>query len=384
MTAIVTDAHYRMSVSLIRDLNDRGVRVVACEKASVENPVGFVSNGASRCVRLPDEGYEDALLALCREIAAQEGEKPALLPVGAKTLALLSESRAQFSSVAGLCIASPAQLSLLNDKGAVAELARRLFVPVPESFARKTDEDLDAFFSRVPLPCAVKPHCGERFGLTASQRYRICRTKEALKDAFSHFQAITREAPIVQEYLPGEAFGCSVLAKDGAVFRSICHHRLREYPVSGGPSSCCESVNRDDLRSYAEAIVRETEFTGLAMFEFKCGADGAPRLLEINPRVWGTFPLTRVSGSDFAYSWFCLAAKLPLPDEQPALSARMVYYPADFAAALGYLKSGKPGQFFAVLRDLVSPAVKNGLADKNDPAPARAYFRNLFHRGGRK
>ena len=91
-----------------------------------------------------------------------------------------------------------------------------------------------------------------------------------------------------------------------------------------------------------------------------------------------------MSGSDFAYSWFCLAAKLPLPDEQPALSARMVYYPADFAAALGYLKSGKPGQFFAVLRDLVSPAVRNGLADKNDPAPARPYFRNLLHRGGRK
>ena len=32
MTAIVTDAHYRMSVSLIRDLFDRGVRVAACEK----------------------------------------------------------------------------------------------------------------------------------------------------------------------------------------------------------------------------------------------------------------------------------------------------------------------------------------------------------------
>ena len=30
MTAIVTDAHYRMSVSLIRDLFDRGVRVAAC------------------------------------------------------------------------------------------------------------------------------------------------------------------------------------------------------------------------------------------------------------------------------------------------------------------------------------------------------------------
>ena len=134
----------------------------------------------------------------------------------------------------------------------------------------------------------------------------------------------------------------------------------------------------------AEKIVQETGFSGLAMFEFKCGAGGAPRLLEINPRVWGTFPLTRASGSDFAYSWFCLAANLPLPEEQPAAPVRMVYYPADFAAALGYLRSGKPGQFFAVLRDFINPAVKNGLADKKDPAPARAYFRNLFCRGGHK
>ena len=89
MTAIVTDAHYRMSVSLIRDLFDRGVRVAACEKASIEAPVGFASRGAAQCVRLPDEEYEAALLALCREVLEIEGEKPVLLPVGAKTLAMV-------------------------------------------------------------------------------------------------------------------------------------------------------------------------------------------------------------------------------------------------------------------------------------------------------
>ena len=38
MTAIVTDAHYRMSVSLIRDLFDRGVRVAACGKRRSKPP----------------------------------------------------------------------------------------------------------------------------------------------------------------------------------------------------------------------------------------------------------------------------------------------------------------------------------------------------------
>ena len=100
MTAIVTDAHYRMSVSLIRDLFDRGVRVAACEKASIEAPVGFASRGAAQCTRLPDEEYEAALLALCREVLEIEGEKPVLLPVGAKTLAMVSRSRDAFSAVA--------------------------------------------------------------------------------------------------------------------------------------------------------------------------------------------------------------------------------------------------------------------------------------------
>ena len=384
MTAIVTDVHYRMSVSLIRDLSERGVRVVACEKASFASPVGFASKHASRCVRLPDERYEAALLALCREIFTQEHEKPALLPVGAKTLGLLSERYETFSSVCGLCIAAPEQLSLFNDKAAVAACAKTLHIPVPESYEKAPGEAPDAFFARVTLPCVVKPPCGERFGLTAAARYRICRTEEALRAAVSHFSKLTNEAPIVQQYLPGEAFGCSVLAKDGVVYRSICHHRLREYPVSGGPSSCCESVARDDLLSYAEALVKNAHFTGPAMFEFKCAEDGLPRLLEINPRIWGTFPLTRAAGTDFSYAWFCLSAGLPLADQAPAKHVRMAYYPADLAAGLAYLKAGKPGQFFSAFRDLLDPSVKNGLAEAKDPAPARAYFRNLFHRGGHK
>ena len=384
MTAIVTDAHYRMSVSLIRDLFDRGVRVAACEKASIEAPVGFASRGAAQCVRLPDEEYEAALLALCREVLEIEGEKPVLLPVGAKTLAMVSRSRDAFSAVAGLCAATPSQLALFNDKAAVSALAKTLGVPVPESFERQPEEPDEAFFSRVPLPCAVKPHCGESFGLTASQRYRICRTKDELRAAFHHFKALTNEDPIVQEYLPGAAYGCSVLAKDGAVYRSLCHRRVREYPVSGGPSSCCESVSRSDLLAFSEALVRKTGFTGPAMFEFKCAADGSPRLLEVNPRVWGTFPLTRAAKTDFAYSWFCLAAGLSLPEEVPAQHVKMAYYPADFAAGLGYLKAGQPGRFFAAAADFLSPCVKNGIADPKDPAPARVYFRNLFHRGGHK
>jgi predicted ATP-grasp superfamily ATP-dependent carboligase len=377
MTVLVTDAHYRMSVALIRDLAEGGARVLACERSRFPDPPGFFSRGAARCETLPEDGWEAALLALCLRVAKEDGEKPVLLPVGAATLALLARERARFSAAARFAVPTPEQLDLFNDKAAAARLAESLGVPVPRGYEAAPDETDAAFFARVPLPCVVKPLCGERFGLHAEQRYAIARTKEELEAAWRRFYALAHEAPVVQEYLPGGGFGCSVLAENGRVVCSICHRRVREYPVSGGPSSCCESAECPELGDYAARMVEKTGYTGLAMFEFKQDAAGQKRFLEINPRVWGTYPLTRASGSNFAALWLAVSAGEPLPACRAPRPVRMVYYPSDLAAALGYLKRGNARAFFGALGDLFRPSVRNGLRERGDPGPWRAYLRNL-------
>lgn len=378
MTAVVTDAHYRMSVALIRDLADAGVRVVACEKEGFEQPVGFCSRVVARCAQLPEQGYLDALYALCREEMEKNGEKPALLPVGAQTLALVSNAQTRFSSVCGLCIPTPGQLSLFNDKSAVAALAARLGVAVPRGYEKAAEENEAAFFARVALPCVVKPTCGEKFGLHASSRYRIARTREQLQAAYAHFSALTHEAPVVQEYLTGAGLGCSVLCRAGEIVCAIAHRRVREYPVSGGPSSCCEVISPERLLPLVAPLVRETGFTGLAMFEFKEDAMQTPRLLEVNPRVWGTYPLTRASGSNFALCWLALSLGTEVPAYRAPRPVKMAFYPSDFAAMLGYLKRGDARKCFAGLADWLSPNVKNGLAERSDPGPGRAYLHQLL------
>ena len=87
MTAIVTDVHYRMSLAIIRDLADAGVSVIACDYADIQKPAGFFSNRIAGRVPLAREGYADGLFALCKQTMEQDGQKPALIPVGAKTLA---------------------------------------------------------------------------------------------------------------------------------------------------------------------------------------------------------------------------------------------------------------------------------------------------------
>ena len=122
MTAVITDVHYRMSLALIRDLALAGVRTVCCEREGVAAPLGFVSKYTDETALLPREGWPDALYDLCARLAQREEERPALLPVGAITLAALSAERERFGAVCGLCVPTPEQLDAFNSK----EIAARL------------------------------------------------------------------------------------------------------------------------------------------------------------------------------------------------------------------------------------------------------------------
>ena len=389
MVAIVTDVHYRMSLALIRDLAQAGVEVITCEQdrcrdSRTSPALGALSRYVSRHVWLPGgtDGLE-ALLSLCRETGLGRDCRPALLPAGAATLALIAENRERFEPLCGLCVPTAEQLDLLNSKPRLAALAARLGVPLPESMA--PGEDLDRFLDRQGLPCVIKPACGEKLGLTAAARYAVASTREEARAAWERFSRLAGEPPVVQGYLPGRALGCSVLARSGQVMAAICHQRIREYPVSGGPSSCCQCVEREDIRTYAARLTAETGLTGLAMFEFKEDRDGAPRLLECNPRVWGTFPLTRVSGSGIPLLWCALAWNAGNPDNPAPLPARApprgrgrVVAAAALVAAAGDARRGGPGRALGALGDFLNPWVRDGLFEWGDMAPALAYFRSLL------
>ena len=268
MTAVITDVHYRMSLALIRDLAEAGIRVVVCENSNSQLPLGFYSRYIDQSHLFCSNEYLSELYSLCKSIADTEGEKPALLPVGADTIAALADKSIseKFSTVCGLAVPEKETLDLFNDKSSAWKLASELDIPVPATCL--PGESVSEFISSISFPCVVKPVCGEKLGLTAAARYIIAKDFAELEYAYNHFLSLGGE-PIVQQYLSGSGIGCSVVSDCGKIVSSICHRRIREYPIDGGPSSCCEAFRSPLLESYAAKLVSHTRFTGLAMFEFK-------------------------------------------------------------------------------------------------------------------
>lgn len=376
---LVTDTKYRASLAAVQSLGRAGYPVAALHtQGDGGAPAAFASKYVKKRVTLPcsakDADYLELLAQVCDSLGEECGAAPVVFPVGAATLAQLAEHREELEGHARFLVSPPEVLEAANDKRRVGELARSLGVPAPKEYPCPGGALPEAF------PVVVKPRCGEKFGLHAEERYRKAYDPAGFRTAW---EAMARydPQPVVQELLTGEAVGVSlVMDEKSRPVSVLCHRRVREYPTQGGPSSCCESVWDGDLVQHAVKLLRGLGFVGLAMVEFKGG-----KLLEINPRVWGSFPLTYKCGAPLAQDYVraSLGEELPLiqgPGYRTGL--RMQFVLNDGLACLGYLRQGQPGRGLRGLVDLLNPRVKDGVFSCDDPRPFFRYLKNALGKGG--
>lgn len=328
---IVTDVRYRTALAVIRPLSSAGYPIIAVQtlRESPKKPAAFYSRFVNRCVMLEgsvkDASYAKRLLALCRECK----ERPVLFPIGADTLAMLAKNAQEFQAVCDFLVSPTQTLDAANDKRTVAQLARQIGVPIPEEF--------DCTDGRLPprYPVILKPRCGEKLGLHAEQRYAIAENEATFLEAYRAMSAYD-PSPIVQECISGDGSGiCVVMDRRHEAVSIMGHRRIREYPISGGPSACCVSFFDEALAQHAIRLLKALRFTGIAMVEFK-----GDRLLEINPRIWGSFPLTEVCGSRFAENYVRAASGeyFSAPDTSFRRGKRMRFLLNDTLAWLSCLK----------------------------------------------
>ncbi|HAA03119.1 MAG TPA: hypothetical protein DCE18_07085, partial [Syntrophobacteraceae bacterium] len=99
------------------------------------------------------------------------------------------------------------------------------------------------------------------------------------------------------------------------------HRRLREYPITGGPSTLRESWRHHQAYSDALRLLQDLRFVGVAMVEFKTDIrTGQAKLLEVNPRFWGSLALAVDAGVNFPLLWTRMALGEHVP---PVTSYRL-------------------------------------------------------------
>ena len=380
MRILVTNGAYKHTLALVRTLGAAGhsVGVIGHHWAAVS----FFSKYCSRrhVIKTNEkELFVDKLLDIL-----QKKRYDVLLPVGLPTVVWIAERADDIRQFTHLPLANVEKIKLFENKKATYDLSLTLNIPTPLTFFPKDRLDADICAAKLTPPIVVK-HC-KRSG---TDYLKYAQTKEEAVQFFEKMRQLDSKNAentegsyfdndiLFQEYLSGGGFGFFGLYESGIFKQGFAHKRVREFPVSGGSSSCAESIDNEILTHYGRKILEATNWHGVAMVEFKMDGNGQPRLLEVNPKLWGSFDLSVAAGVPFAEKWVKLAMNEPIDDHQNYETGVRFSWLAD-----GDLKNGlETGNFWKILwSPFLEKNTMTNLIWSDSIASMLLVVRNLFRK----
>jgi predicted ATP-grasp superfamily ATP-dependent carboligase len=382
-TVIVSYARGGSSLGAIRSLGKRGVRIIAID--SIKCSPGFCSKFTSKAFLIPDpmrnvNSYKNFL----KKIFYQE-KCLTILPMDEITALVLSKYKHEFEENTDNENVWPdyEPLKIAQDRSRLLKLAEELTMPAPKCY---TIEDIER--NGVKPPWVIKPRysIAEKDGSAKVGRVKYVSNVKDLKITVKSMQ-LEGVSPIIQEFIPGEGYGFFALYNKGNLKACFQHRRLRESPYTGGPSSLRESVRIPELQREGLKIPQELKWHGPIMVEFKRDQrDGKFKLMEVNPRFWGSLNLAIQSGVDFPYLFYQIAKDgdcsntfyYEISKKYKNLEYEIIHLVSLFKKSELSCAKIKPNYFSSLFSVLTSGlTVKDDYLSANDPLPyisELAYF----------
>lgn len=171
-------------------------------------------------------------------------------------------------------------------------------IPCPK-YVSKKDFESHCFL----YPVIVKPKNG-----SGSNGISFVQNRQELSEI-----NIDLERDFIQELLPNakDVEAGFYFCQNGKIKSFYSHKRIRTFPETGGVSVFSEFLKDEKIKEAGKKIIKELNWSGLIMIEFIFDKrDNHYKLIEINPRIWGSILLSEFSGANFLKSYVNYALKL--------------------------------------------------------------------------
>jgi predicted ATP-grasp superfamily ATP-dependent carboligase len=310
MSALITSGESLKALTVVRSLGHRNIPL------TVGSANQYSLASCSRYVK-SDFRYPSPSLSIGTYIQAlthylERNHHDVLIPVHSNDTLLISQYRKNFEPFTSIPLPSYDSMNTLNDKGKLAQIAEELSIPIPKTFLPSKYSSIQEIADKVQYPAVIKlRNRTSSTGQTYVYNSRDLCTQ--YKSKIKIYDLLPKEYPIIQEYVEGIGYGVSFLYNQGDIRAKFTHKRIREYPITGGPSTYRISTKHNKMEAFAELLLTHHHWHGVAMVEFKLTPDGKPILIEVNPRFWGSLNMAIISGVDFPYLLYQMATDGDVP-----------------------------------------------------------------------
>jgi predicted ATP-grasp superfamily ATP-dependent carboligase len=335
MKVFVTDADQKHALAAVRALGRE--KVIVHVGATSSSALAFFSRHCSRKLVYPDPGIREKEFVECLITYAQREGIDVLLPISYSANVIVSKYKGTISKYMKVAISDYEQMLTAANKAKSMAFAESVGIKVPKVYHHL--EEIERY------PVVVK-------GIKGSGNVTYVNSPEGLA-------GLDLEEMVIQEYIPGQGYGFYGLFHHGEPRAIFMHRRRREFPVTGGASTAAESYYDERLKEQGVHLLSALQWHGVAMVEMKLDQrNGDYKLMEINPKFWGSLDLSIQAGVNFPY----LAAMMALNGDVELVmeydrDAKFSWpFPQDLLHILARPKSA--GQFLA---DMFDPKMKTNL-----------------------
>jgi len=228
-----------------------------------------------------------------------------ILPIGSSII-YISKIKHYLERFSKVLAEDYEKLIMFHDKSQTLHMAKELNIPHPFTMFPKNIKDIKTFALKIKYPVVLKARKG-----TGADGVWYARAASELIDLYVKVTSLEKSGdglvsdcsqPMLQEYIPGELHDVAAFCVNGEMKLGLTQKRLLTKPLSGGAGIVNVTTKNEQLLQYARKIIDKIKWNGVMLIDFKIDSrTGMPKLLEINPRFWGTTWLTIQAGFNYPY-----------------------------------------------------------------------------------
>jgi len=288
LKVLITDGANKNTLSILRHLDDSECRIDITTHLPKWLTLCSYSKYCKNTIKLYSDpqdidGYAKELIQVLKK-----ADYDVLIPVGLNSNLMASKYKSEIQSYVNLLAPDWEYMKIAANKDMTMNLASCIGVPIPQTVVLDDPRDLRDI---TEFPVVIKSS-------DESKNYiKYCNNPQELLENFNELFSKSRTKIICQEYIEG--FGCGFFGiyQEGRLISHFLHKRLKEFPITGGPSAVAESFFDEKLYHSGKQLCDALHWNGPIMAEFKYDTiKGEYKLIEINPKLWGSLDLTIEAG----------------------------------------------------------------------------------------
>jgi hypothetical protein len=315
---------------------------------------------------VPPAAAEDFVGGVAEAVRA--GAYDVVFPAGDPELAALSRERESL----------PARFPY----GAHEDVLRALDKVELAAAARRAGLEPVADVDIGEAPVVVKPRRTTIAGAAGEVLRLYASVAATPADAARHVEKLRAAGaqPLVQRFVEGDLLAISTVASEDGDLVGAVQQRARvlsDGAVGGSVRATTVPVDAALLAGVA-GLLRDLRWVGLAQVQFIAPRDGAPQLIDLNGRFYGSLALAVAAGVNLPAIWGAVGLGRPLPTVSAArIGVRYHWLEAELRAT-----ARSPRRLPATL--LYAAGARHGVWDRGDPTPGFRHAASLVSRAARR